>query len=81
MAGVFLIAITAVVILIGTLVCCKRKVNNTDTPKEHQYDYVTTSKTEEVVYDYVSTLSADRLYPVPSIKTSPNAAYGKFIHS
>ena len=77
MAGALLTVITAVVILIGILVCCKRRVK-TDTAKEHQCDYATTTESEELVYDYASTLSADGLYPVPSIKTSTN---GKIVHS
>ena len=81
MAGALLTAITAVVILIGIVVCCKRRVKTATVNEAHYYSTVKLSTTvtaapNEPFYDHVSKGAADYTYPVPSIQTSANTAYG-----
>ena len=81
MAGALLTVITAVVILIGILVCCKRRVKTATANESHYYSTAELSTRvsaapNEPLYHYVSKEAADYIYPVPSIQTSANAAYG-----
>ena len=81
MAGALLTTITAVVILIGILVYCKRRIKSATANEAHYYSTAELSTTvtaapNEPFYDYVSKEAADNMYPVPSIQTSANTAYG-----